>query len=114
MPSAAYPFTRRVLERLRDRGIQLADIVLHTGVSSLEVESDDLARHTLYPEPYWVPRATATAVSRLDPTVSVTTIEDRFRTGTQLRCAGLGNQPFDQNTPLVNLGTAFKLKVSLA
>ena len=63
MPSAAYPFTRRVLSGLEARGVQLASIVLHTGVSSLEVESDDLAGHTLYPEPYWVPRATAAAVN---------------------------------------------------
>ena len=63
MPSAAYPFTRRVLERLKKRGVNIASIILHTGVSSLEVESDDLARHTLYPEPYWVPRATAVAVN---------------------------------------------------
>ena len=62
MPSAAYPFTRRVLDRLKRRGVRIASIILHTGVSSLEVESDDLAQHTLYPEPYWVPRATATAV----------------------------------------------------
>jgi S-adenosylmethionine:tRNA ribosyltransferase-isomerase len=63
MPSAAYPFTRRVLDHLQRRGVRLASIVLHTGVSSLEVESEDLARHTLYPEPYWVPRAAATAVN---------------------------------------------------
>lgn len=64
MPSAAYPFTRRVLNRLQKRGVNIASIILHTGVSSLEVESDDLAQHTLYPEPYWVPHATAAAVNK--------------------------------------------------
>lgn len=63
MPSAAYPFTRAVLDGLARRGVELASVVLHTGVSSLEVEADEVARHTLYPEPYWVPEATAAAVN---------------------------------------------------
>ncbi len=64
MPSAAYPFTSQVVKRLLDRGLRLASIVLHTGVSSLEVEVDDVSKHTLYPEPYWVSQATARAVNK--------------------------------------------------
>ncbi len=64
MPSAARPFSRRVLARLRRNGVRLAGIVLHTGVSSLEIESDEVEQHTLYAEPYSVPRATAWAVNR--------------------------------------------------
>lgn len=63
MPSAAYPFTRRVVDDLERRGVQIASIVLHTGVSSLEVESEEVERHPLYPEPYCVPQATAEAVN---------------------------------------------------
>lgn len=64
MPSAARPFSRRVLARLRRKGVRLAGIVLHTGVSSLEIDSDEVEKHTLYAEPYAVPRATAWAVNR--------------------------------------------------
>jgi S-adenosylmethionine:tRNA ribosyltransferase-isomerase len=64
MPSAAYPFTRRILQRLRMRGVQTASILLHTGVSSLEVEAEEVEQHPLYPEPFWVPSATAEAVNR--------------------------------------------------
>lgn len=64
MPSAAYPFTRRVLQRLHMRGIEIADVTLHTGVSSLEVEEDKVEQHPLYPEPFWVPSATAAAVNK--------------------------------------------------
>ena len=64
MPSAAYPFTRRILQRLQMRGVKIASIVLHTGVSSLEVEVENIEQHPLYPEPYWVPAATAEAVNR--------------------------------------------------
>jgi S-adenosylmethionine:tRNA ribosyltransferase-isomerase len=63
MPSAARPFTERVLQSLRQRGVQLAGITLHTGVSSLEVESERVEDHPLYAEPFHVPAATATAVN---------------------------------------------------
>jgi S-adenosylmethionine:tRNA ribosyltransferase-isomerase len=63
MPSAARPFTPRVLTRLGRKGVRTAGIVLHTGVSSLEVETDELEDHVLYPEPYQVPRSTAAAVN---------------------------------------------------
>ncbi|MCA9865040.1 MAG: S-adenosylmethionine:tRNA ribosyltransferase-isomerase [Anaerolineales bacterium] len=63
MPSAAYPFTRRVMDDLARRGVEIASIVLHTGVSSLEVETDVVEQHALYPEPYSVPRATAEMVN---------------------------------------------------
>ena len=64
MPSAGRPFTRRVVERLAARGVDIAGIVLHTGVSSLEVESDRLEDHPMYAEPFQVPVATADAVNR--------------------------------------------------
>ena len=53
MPSAARPFTHGVLAALAARGITIAPVVLHTGVSSLE---DGEAP---YPERYRVPEATA-------------------------------------------------------
>lgn len=64
MPSAAYPFTWRLVDRLRGRGIDLASILLHTGVSSLEVEAEDVEQHPLYPEPYCVPESTAREVNQ--------------------------------------------------
>ncbi|HLU10276.1 MAG TPA: S-adenosylmethionine:tRNA ribosyltransferase-isomerase [Oceanobacillus sp.] len=63
MPSAAYPFTERLIAALRRKGIQIASLTLHTGVSSLEVEVDDVEQHPLYPEPFHIPEATANAVN---------------------------------------------------
>ena len=45
MPSAARPFSARVLRGLAERGIQIAPIVLHTGVSSLEEHESPYAEY---------------------------------------------------------------------
>ena len=57
MPSASRPFTTEIVTRLVSRGITIAPLTLHTGVSSLEDNEDP------YPEPYDVPPATARLVN---------------------------------------------------
>jgi S-adenosylmethionine:tRNA ribosyltransferase-isomerase len=57
MPSAGRPFTPAVLDALRVRGVGIARVVLHTGVSSLEAGEIPL------PERYRVPDETAAAVN---------------------------------------------------
>ncbi|WP_232660336.1 S-adenosylmethionine:tRNA ribosyltransferase-isomerase [Pseudonocardia sp. TRM90224] len=57
MPSAGRPFSADVLAGLHARGVRIAEIVLHTGVSSLEAGETPLA------ERYRVPWATADAVN---------------------------------------------------
>ena len=49
MPSAARPFTPEIVTRLVSRGIAIAPVTLHTGVSSLEGGEDP------YPESFDVP-----------------------------------------------------------
>ncbi|MBL8131557.1 MAG: S-adenosylmethionine:tRNA ribosyltransferase-isomerase, partial [Anaerolineae bacterium] len=63
MPSAAYPFTTEVVSRLRERGVLMTAITLHTGVSSLEVERETVEDHPLFPEPFAVSRPAADAVN---------------------------------------------------
>lgn len=63
MPSAGRPFSSRVVDSLRKRGVQIAGILLHTGVSSLEIETARVEDHPLYAEPFAVPQATAKAVN---------------------------------------------------
>jgi S-adenosylmethionine:tRNA ribosyltransferase-isomerase len=58
MPSAARAFTRAVVRRLERKGVTIASIVLHTGVSSLD------AGEPPYPERYRVPRSTVAAIDR--------------------------------------------------
>jgi S-adenosylmethionine:tRNA ribosyltransferase-isomerase len=57
MPSAGRPFTPAVLAALRARGVGVAELVLHTGVSSLD--ADEVPQR----ERYRVPAATAHAVN---------------------------------------------------
>jgi len=56
MPSAARPFSTELVTDLVGRGIAIAPLVLHTGVSSLEGDERP------YPERYRVPRATGAAI----------------------------------------------------
>ena len=63
MPSAARPFTHRLVDRLREKGISIKPILLHTGVSSLEVDSEELEDQVMYAEPFLVYEDTARAVN---------------------------------------------------
>jgi S-adenosylmethionine:tRNA ribosyltransferase-isomerase len=56
MPSAGRAFSPRVIEALREKGVRIAPIVLHTGVSSLEKDEPP------YAEWYEVPQATVDAM----------------------------------------------------
>ena len=58
MPSAGRPFTAELVTELVSRGVLVAPITLHTGVSSPELGEPP------YPERYRVPEATAHARQR--------------------------------------------------
>jgi S-adenosylmethionine:tRNA-ribosyltransferase-isomerase (queuine synthetase) len=59
MPSAGRPFTPALVTELVTRGVLIAPLTLHAGVSSLEAGEDP------YPEPYDVPPATARLVNHV-------------------------------------------------
>jgi S-adenosylmethionine:tRNA ribosyltransferase-isomerase len=59
MPSASRPFSPAVVTDLAARGILIAPVTLHTGVSSLEEGEDP------YPEPFDVPPATTRLVNHV-------------------------------------------------
>ena len=67
MPSAGRPFSRRAIAALRARGVGVARLVLHTGVSSQE------RGERPYPERYRVPRATAERVNAARRVIAVGT-----------------------------------------
>ncbi|MFJ4540435.1 S-adenosylmethionine:tRNA ribosyltransferase-isomerase [Streptomyces tibetensis] len=57
MPSAARPFTARMVAELVSRGVQFAPVTLHTGVASAE------AHEPPYPERFAVPEASARLIN---------------------------------------------------
>jgi S-adenosylmethionine:tRNA ribosyltransferase-isomerase len=57
MPSAGRPFTPELITRLVAAGVQVAPLILHTGVSSPERDEEP------YPERYEVPETTARLVN---------------------------------------------------
>ncbi|KOV65160.1 queuosine biosynthesis protein [Streptomyces sp. AS58] len=57
MPSAARPFTHRLVAELVSRGVQFAPVMLHTGVASAE------AHEPPYPERFAVPAASARLIN---------------------------------------------------
>ena len=59
MPSASRPFTTAMVTDLAARGVLIAPLTLHAGVSSLEADEDP------YPEPYDVPVVTARLVNHV-------------------------------------------------
>lgn len=64
-PTAGLHFTEEVLQRLRDRGVELRNLTLHVGLGTfLPVRVDDLRDHKMHSEIFSVPEQTAAAVNR--------------------------------------------------
>lgn len=63
-PTAGLHFTPELLDEIRGRGVQVAEVVLHVGPGTFKpVEVEDPAQHVMHAEWYHVPATTATAVN---------------------------------------------------
>jgi S-adenosylmethionine:tRNA ribosyltransferase-isomerase len=64
-PTAGLHFTPRLLDELVERGIQIAPLTLDVGPGTfLPVREDEVARHRMHSETFFIPEATAIAVNR--------------------------------------------------
>jgi S-adenosylmethionine:tRNA ribosyltransferase-isomerase len=62
-PTAGLHFDRVLLERLRERGVQLAWLTLHVGAGTFQpVRVRELARHRMHAERYAIARETSAAI----------------------------------------------------
>lgn len=62
-PTAGLHFDEALLDRIRERGVQMASVTLHVGVGTFRpVNHDDLDRHVMHREWYDVPQAVSAAV----------------------------------------------------
>jgi len=64
-PTAGLHFTPGILKRLRDRGIEIAEITLEVGLGTFEpVRTERLEDHKIHTEAYDIPEATVAAIER--------------------------------------------------
>ena len=63
-PTAGLHFTPAVLDQLKRRGVEMAEVVLHVGPGTFRpVTAENVEDHVVDPEPFVVPEETAAAVS---------------------------------------------------
>ena len=63
-PTAGLHFDAPLLERLRTKGIGIANVTLHVGAGTFQpVRVQDLSQHRMHTERYHVPQATADAIA---------------------------------------------------
>jgi len=64
-PTAGLHFTPEILARIRDRGIETAQITLHVGLGTFQpVHADRVENHRLHREPYEISSEAAAAINR--------------------------------------------------
>lgn len=64
-PTAGLHFTPELLRALAERGVAVADLVLHVGAGTFRpVDTEEISAHVMHEERYDVPAATADAINR--------------------------------------------------
>jgi len=64
-PTAGLHFTSGILERLREKGVEIAEITLEVGLGTFEpVRTERLEDHKIHAEAYEIPEAAASAIVR--------------------------------------------------
>lgn len=64
-PTAGLHFTGELLQRLKERGIEIAPVTLHVGPGTFQpVRTEVIAEHRMHPERYDIPGAAAASVNR--------------------------------------------------
>jgi S-adenosylmethionine:tRNA ribosyltransferase-isomerase len=64
-PTAGLHFTPEILQRVRDRGIEIAEVTLDVGLGTFEpVRTERLENHRIHAETYEIPKVTVAAIKR--------------------------------------------------
>jgi S-adenosylmethionine:tRNA ribosyltransferase-isomerase len=62
-PTAGLHFSPAILERLRERGVEIAAITLDVGLGTFQpIHEEEIERHRIHSERYEIPEATAVAI----------------------------------------------------
>jgi len=97
-PTAGLHFTPQILDRIRQRGVETADITLHVGLGTFQpVRVDQVEDHKLHSEPYSISPSAASAINQAlrssnrivaVGTTTVRTLEHAIRVGAGTIAAG--------------------------
>jgi S-adenosylmethionine:tRNA ribosyltransferase-isomerase len=64
-PTAGLHFTPELLERIRERGCEIAPLTLHVGLGTfMPVRVEELSEHVMHRERYRIPESTVAAIKR--------------------------------------------------
>lgn len=64
-PTAGLHFTKELLQKIRDKGVQICEVTLHVGLGTFRpVKTEDITAHTMHSEHYWLPKETAEIINR--------------------------------------------------
>ena len=73
-PTAGLHFTKEILDRIANRGIEIVRITLHVGIGTFEpVKADDLSKHVMHSEHYEISEEAATKLNAAKSIVAVGT-----------------------------------------
>lgn len=63
-PTAGLHFTDELLEKIRNKGVQVGYVTLHVGLGTFRpVKADDITQHHMHLEHYWLPKETAEIIN---------------------------------------------------
>lgn len=86
-PTAGLHFTPEILDAIRARGAQTAEVTLHVGLGTFQpVHTETVEEHVMHAESFWIPEETVKAVQAAKRVVAVgttcvRTLEHWARTG---------------------------------
>lgn len=64
-PTAGLHFTQGLLQKIRDKGVNVAEVVLHVGVGTFKpVKAEDITEHHMHSEHYYLSKETADLINQ--------------------------------------------------
>ncbi|HEV2521467.1 MAG TPA: tRNA preQ1(34) S-adenosylmethionine ribosyltransferase-isomerase QueA [Candidatus Acidoferrales bacterium] len=110
-PTAGLHFSPAILERLRQRGIEIVAITLDVGLGTFQpIHEEDIDRHKIHAERYEIPKATADAICKARregrPILAVGTTVVRALEDAAEKVATRRGEKWDATKSLVEPGSA--------
>lgn len=63
-PTAGLHFTKELMEKLKDKGVKIAEVTLHVGLGTFRpVKAEEVTDHKMHSEHYYLPKETADLIT---------------------------------------------------